>query len=110
MFNGEETFELTANHLKLLQALEWMPGQCGTLETDQKRPFGNSGDYAIAADIAEILEWNLNEPYEERALLLFEELSTALKIILANCTVEPDCYHKVHREASWGRKQHGQKT
>lgn len=105
----EKTFELKPEHLLLLKRLEWMSGDYGTPETDQKRPYGNSGG-AIACDIADILEWpwdrdeGLHEPDRERAMELFGELSMALKVILENCSVEPGLYFKPHREAAWEPK------
>lgn len=104
MTMSEQTFELEKEHLLLLRELEWMPGDYGAPETDQKRPFGNSGRWGIAHDIACILEWNLKEDYVERASLLFEGLPTALQVILSNCTVMPGAYVKSHREAEWQPK------
>jgi hypothetical protein len=101
---SEQTFELKQEHLLLLRELEWMPGDYGTPETDQKRPYGSSGRYAIARDIGDILGWDFKDDYVPRASILFEELSTALKVILQNCVIKPGEYVKPHREAEWRPK------
>lgn len=94
-----DTFELKREHVVLLRELEWAPGAFGTPEADQKRPYGNSGRHAIAADIATILGWE--SPDDDRALQLFGELSIALKIILQHCFAHPRTLFIKDTDGNW---------
>ena len=89
----EKEFELTADHIKLLQQayIGWEDCETGAPAIDCKRPYGNS---YVPGDIAEILGWELGEDgltdeQEDLAYALHKETETALQIILTHKTFEP---------------------
>lgn len=63
---------VTEDHIKLLKKMfvSWNDAEFGAPEIDPKRPYGN-GD--VFEDIAEILEWELPDEYEEREYEAFEK-------------------------------------
>ncbi len=109
-------FELTEDHLKLIQNMyvSWDACEYGAPAIDPKRPYGNS---FVEGDIAEILGWdmpdedddNWNEDEEEatkeRAEKIHKETETALQIILVTKSFAPGKYIKKDRydDRSWVR-------
>ena len=103
-------FELTADHLTLLQNMyvEWWDAETGAPGIDPKRPYGNSN---VEADIAFMLGW-VKSRYEEeetdeirelynKAMKLHEETETALQICLLTGKFEPGTYE---RTVEWNRR------
>ena len=97
------TFELTQQHLALLQRMNvgWQDCEFGAPEIDPKRPYGNSG---VLEDIAEILgetprgpatwgdEREFSAEQEERFNRLHRETQTALQVVLASRSFAPGVY------------------
>lgn len=105
--NKELTFELTADHVKLLQKMYvgWNGAETGAPEIDPKRPYGNSD---VEGDVADLLGWDrggrdgeLSEEVEEAASKLHRETETALQIVLSAGSFEPGLYS---RETAWARE------
>ena len=110
----ESQFELTEEHLKLLQRMYvgWQWCETGAPEIDPKRPYGNS---AVEADIAEILGFELfdydededygeyNEEALQRAEKLHLETMIALQIVLKTQSFEPGMYRRTvkYNTTSW---------
>lgn len=89
----DKLFELTADHIKLLQeaCIRWEDCETGAPAIDCKRPYGNS---YVPGDIAEILGWEigedgLTEEQKKKAYALHKETETALQIILTCKAFEP---------------------
>lgn len=83
---------ITQDHLKLLKNLYiefYEDVNYGSISSDSKRPFGNSD---VLYDIAEILEWEVDEELtdeqESRAAQLFADLAIVLQICLVNQSFE----------------------
>jgi hypothetical protein len=107
-------FELTENHIKLLNRgyVEFDPGAYyGAASLNPKRPYGNSG---VIDDIYEILndkEWDYDEQgdmedeYVDELLKIHEETATALQIILCTKSFEPGMYElkSAWDSRSWGK-------
>lgn len=105
-------FELTENHLLLLQRMyiRWNDaGYDGAPEVDLKRPYGNSD---VASDVYEIINGeemplDEDEEYDEHTvrqmLDLHEQMATALQIVLCTRSFEPGLYEKQsdYRALSW---------
>jgi hypothetical protein len=106
-------FALTESHIKLARAMyvAWQDCETGAPEIDPKRPYGNSGEWTIAADIAAIIgaPWPDEEAIGEdeyerqcetlvpRMLAIHREMTTALQIILGNAgnASEPGNYRNI---------------
>lgn len=94
-------FELTADHIKLLQHahIRWEDCEYGAPAIDCKRPYGNS---CVEEDIAEILGWAgfveidgekiLPDEVGAKAKILHAETETALQIILYTKHFQPGTY------------------
>jgi len=101
-------FNLTQDHLKLLQRMhiDWYDCEYGAPSVDPKRPYGNS---SVELDIAEILEWELNENEElseeqsELAKELHDDTRIALQICLYLLKFETGVYEKTsnYSDRSW---------
>lgn len=105
------TFELTADHVKLLRAafVRWEDCETGAPAIDCKRPYGNS---YVPADVAEELSWDviddsghLSREDEARALELHKQTETALQIVLSTGSFEPGVYirSREYDDRSWRR-------
>ncbi len=104
-------FELTEDHLKLLQKMEvrWND-ECynGAPAIDIKRPYGNSDVYN---DIAEILGWEIAETkygekelsnaQETKASVLHRETERALQIVLSTRSFVAGTYIKQSVTDGW---------
>jgi len=95
MIENGTVFELTEDHIKLLQSayVRWEDAEAGAPAIDPKRPYGNS---SVELDMAEILGWNqegdeypLLLEQEERLNELHRETEIALQIILRHKTFRP---------------------
>ena len=105
----KEFFELTENHVKLLQNayVDWDGCEYGAPAIDCKRPYGNS---SVEQDIAEIIGVKYNdEDDDQREELrnLHLETRTALQIILATKSFEIGVYEKLneYNDRSWKKIQ-----
>lgn len=111
---GTERFTLKPEHIALLRHsyTSWWSAEYGAACIDPKRPYGNSGSYAIHADMAEILgikptlvkdgEKIFSDEQEELMDDLHRELEIALQIVLVTGSFETGKYEKVHYDdMSW---------
>jgi hypothetical protein len=98
MGNAGTKFEVTENHIKLLQRMyvEWDDsGYDGAPSINLKRPYGNS---YVAHDIAEIIGEPFDEDGElsgvqlENMLDIHQEMDTVLQILLVNLSIQPGIY------------------
>lgn len=106
----DDTFELTADLVKLLRASwvneELSGDEYGAAEIDPKRPYGNSD---VELDIAEELGWLPGEdgPTDEeraRARELHALTPTALQVVLSTGSFEPGTYRRITRYGNrWER-------
>jgi len=109
-----EAFKLKKEHILLLSKCYIEKGTAESMAPciDPNRPFGHL--YQALDDIAEILDWvkkdkngetNLSKEIEERAQVLFDELDTALQIVLSCMTFEPGIYEVMNGldKRSWKR-------
>ena len=109
----EEEFELTKEHIKLIEHfnVDWCDDEFGAPAIDPKRPYGNSD---VVRDMLEILEikpvmhkedepiWHDAE--EDRMVDLHKELETALQIVLSCKTFKPGLFGKKNKYGSdWER-------
>lgn len=94
-----ETFEVTHEHIKLLQRMYvgWQNCEYGAPEIDPKRPYGNSD---VQSDIIKILEWDKGptckncgesmqqdrEQLEDKASKIHKDMKTVLQILLQHPT------------------------
>lgn len=112
-----DTFVLREEHIKILHGASWYweDSMSGGLAVNPKRPFGNSGDSSVAADIAELLGIERKkcphcdealdddgESFQERMLALYRETETALAVILGARSFQPGTY-KRRLEGAWER-------
>ncbi len=95
-----EIFEVTPDHLKLLQRFNifWHGNSyLGAPSVYPKKPYGNS---SVLNDIATILGWvdnentELSEEQEKQALKLHKETEIVLQICLSAQKFEPAVYFK----------------
>lgn len=110
-----EEFELTEDHLKLIDKMYvgWSDAEYGAPEINPKKPYGNS---YVEGDIADILGWEgevddsddgssmtLSESQVDRAYEIHKETQTALQIILCTKSFAPGKYIKQDRydDRSW---------
>lgn len=99
MTTYHETFELTEQHVKLLQAMYARFNDTaydGAPAIDLKRPYGNS---FVAGDVAEILgetvdfdDDDMLEEEVERFMVLHRQTGTALQVCLSTLSFEPGLY------------------
>lgn len=96
-----EFFELTEDHLKLLNHAHvgWDGCEYGAPAIDCKRPYGNS---SVEQDIAEIIGVDYNDEDEELSNL-HNETQTALQIILVTQSFKVGTYVKTNEydDRSW---------
>lgn len=88
------TFKLTEAHIKLLQranisnsCIEW-----GSPAIDGKRPFGNGDLHRDIADILGLPYDDDNESLRDYLWSVYEQLQTALEIVLHNQTFTPGTF------------------
>lgn len=94
-----KTFELTEEHLKLIQNMyvSWEDCEYGAPSIDCKRPYGNSD---VEFDIAETLGWNVDDEegltqyQSEKAFKLHKETQIALQIVLCTKSFKAGIYEK----------------
>lgn len=109
----QDTFEVTAEHVKLLRAANvgWEDCEFGAPAIDCKRPYGNSSVYQ---DIAEILDIDPADPREEEfsneqiALMdtVHKGTQTALQIFLATGEMKAGRYVAPKYSNDWKAVQH----
>jgi len=98
----KEEFNVKEQHLKLLKRMyvSWWDCEFGAPAIDPKRPYGNSD---VVVDIAEILDYDINdengypcdrklEEYEEELYKFHQEMRTVLQILLNNIYIEEGIY------------------
>lgn len=109
MYDDDQTFEVTEEHIKLLRRayVSWNDCEHGAPEINPKRPYGNSD---VASDVVEILGLELTDFVEYDEILRLEEgelpesmhdycealhldTQTALQIFLSTGTMEPGIYN-----------------
>lgn len=103
-------FELTEDHIMLLQESEWnWNDSCfGAPGIDPKRPFGNSS--GIACQIAEILDWEpqdkdadgdacFSSDQKGDACDIWSETLTAIHVILSARSFTPGLY--IYEKDKW---------
>jgi hypothetical protein len=105
-------FELTADHIKLLQRayVSWEECETGAPAIDCKRPYGNS---FVAGDIAEILGVTWEDPRDEgmppdleaRLLKLHRETQQALEVILHTKSFAPGRYRRRQYHNDWAPEE-----
>ncbi len=105
------TFEVTEDHLKLLQRMYWQwddGGYEGSPAVGLKRPYGNSD---VDGDIAEILGWDIADEDEvspsaydewqeknyERAMKIHHEMDTVLQILTCTLSIPLGVYEKTRQ-------------
>ena len=101
-----ERFEITSEHLKLLKRMwvSWNDCEYGAPSIDCKKPYGN-GD--VEGDIAEILDWEVNEYGEltdkdtEEARKIHEDMKIVLQICLSTLSFNPGMYEKEGYGNDW---------
>jgi hypothetical protein len=108
-----KTFNLTIEHIKLLQAMyvDWHDCEFGAPTINPKRPYGNSD---VLWDIAEILgieskkdkndEFYYTDKEEKYMNKLHEETQTALQIVLRTGEFEVGEYEADDYKENWKRK------
>jgi hypothetical protein len=105
-----EQFEVTPDHIKLLQAMyvDWNDSENGAPTINPKRPYGNSD---VTCDIAKILGWDLpededeiDEKYNIQADKIHREMETCLQILLVNMSIEQGIYEKESYRKDWKKK------
>lgn len=105
-------FELTKDHLKLLQGMEvcWDAGEYGAPAIDCKKPYGNS---YVEEDIANILGWKLKNRHgeeelsDEQELLaqkLHQEMEFVLQICLQTLSFKEGIYKRENEWSKWKLK------
>ncbi len=108
-FGQEETFELTADHIKLMRRMyvDWEDCEYGAPAIDCKRPYGNS---SVARDIAEILGWpdldlddELPKRTKDEARYIHDQMQDALQIVLAAGSFELGTYRHDRWSSEWTR-------
>ena len=95
------TFEVTREHLKLLQNMwvRWDDCEYGAPAIDSKRPYGNSD---VETDIVEILGWEYEEdewdgvPSDIRGAAsdIHSEMKIVLQILVVNLHIYPGKYER----------------
>ena len=98
-------FHLKQDHIDLLEHanIRWSDVEYGAPEMDSKRPFGNSGSIYIEHQICEYLglepvatDHEDNPVYDDEekreALRTYNELDTALRIVLSKQTFKPGVF------------------
>ena len=112
-------FEITEDHLKLVQRFYWnaeygdLPADIETVPcVDPKRPFGNSGE-AIYGDMAEALGISIQQENEawydeysteyQYVVKLFNQLTTVMQICTATLSFVPGKYKMTrdYDDQSW---------
>jgi hypothetical protein len=119
----DSRFHLTDDHITLLEhvSIRWSDVEYGAPGIDEKRPFGNSGSSYIEREICEYLGLEpvatddysgpiYDDEEEREAIQTYNELDTALRIILSKQTFTPGVF--VNEKAyghDWHRKvvEHG---
>jgi hypothetical protein len=113
--HDDQTFELHAEHVKLLRAFNvtWYEIETGAPAIDGKRPYGNSD---VAGDVIEIMGWQTDPddvtPRQDRedrhhAMQLHEETKTALQVVLSTGSFEPGIYESDWYGRKWRRREGG---
>lgn len=110
------TFQLRQEHLALLEHvnIRWSNVEYGGPGVDEKRPFGNSGSGYIEREICEYLGLDpisedrhgapiYDEDERHDAVQRYEELDTALQIILTCQTFTPGVFEKQQYGRDWER-------
>jgi hypothetical protein len=94
-----ETFKLTQDHIKLLQAayIDWYDCEYGAPGIDCKRPYGSSGE-EIIKDVRKILGRKLSETQVRK---IHEELEIALQIVLYTLSFKPGTYIREFPFRNW---------
>lgn len=108
-----ETFDLTADHIKLLQRMyiRWDDCETGAPAVCPKRPYGNSD---VEGDVWEILgripeeqdddgDLYMSDTQREVAMTLHRETLDALQIILTCKTFEPGMFARSGSWEDWQR-------
>lgn len=92
-----ETFEVTAEHIRLLRSayVEWQDCETGAPAIDPKRPYGNSD---VAGDVNDILGAKYSE---DDALAVHLGTQTALQIILSTGMFRPGKYRQKDFGEAW---------
>ena len=109
-FNDPQTFELTADHIKLIRNM-WVGyndyTESGAPEIDPKRPYGNSD---VPGDVCDILGWEFDrdedipEELEERAWKIHRETEKALQVFVRCATIEPGHFQtEMAYDQNWSR-------
>lgn len=104
-----ETFEITADHIKLLQRFNvaWWKHERGAPFIDPKRPYGNSD---VEGDICEILGWpdegdpdegTYSDAQRERAVAIHRQMDTVLAIVLERQTFRPGRFQRAEIWHEW---------
>lgn len=103
---GTRKFTLTANHVALLRRayVSWCPIEYGAPTIEPKRPFGSSGSANIERDICATLGWEMagddgdgpcySSKQREAARTTYQELETALQVVLCTGSFTPGTYRE----------------
>ena len=108
----DQTFELRAEHVKLLRAanVTWYEIETGAPAIDGKRPYGNSD---VAGDVIDLMDWKADPddvtPRQDRedrakAMQLHDETKTALQVVLSTGSFEPGVYESDWHGREWTAK------
>lgn len=97
-------FHLTQDHIDLLEhaRVRWSSVEYGAPAIDDKRPFGNSGRSVIEREICQILGYEpvaqemgrevYDEDEKQEAIETYNELDTAMRIVLRCQTFRPGLF------------------
>jgi ribosomal protein S27AE len=102
-----QEFHLTQDHIDLLEQanIRWSDVEYGAPGIDEKRPFGNSGSAYIEREICEYLDLEpvatdhegrdvYDDDEKHEAIDTYNELDTALRIVLSHQTFTPGVFVK----------------
>ena len=104
-----KTFHLTEDLVKLLRGsyVSWDFSEFGAAQIDPKRPYGNSD---VELDIAEMLDWPINDEFEVtedqilEATSIHKDTETALQVVLSTGSFQPGVYVSGNYGSTWTRE------
>lgn len=114
MFDETETFEVTEDHIKLLEnvCITWSSMETGAPQVDPKRPYGNS---AVVGDMIEILEREdeattienghprITDEAHDEMMSLHGDMEQVVSILFDNPAsgIEPGKYERERYGGTW---------
>lgn len=102
----KETFYLKQDHLRLLEQINicWDDEEYGVPKVDNDQPIGNSVSEPIENKLCDCLNINDRDGKDvEYANKIYNELDTAMQIVLSNKTFKTGVFEREKSSDNWSR-------